>query len=58
MSLKNKIIELLSENEPMKSGEIAEALGLDKKDIDKEIKTLKTNGEIVSPKRCFYSVEK
>ena len=23
-----------------------------------EIKTLKTNGEIVSPKRCFYSVEK
>ena len=42
----------------MKSGEIAEALGVDKKDIDKEIKTLKTNGEIVSPKRCFYSVEK
>lgn len=58
MELKDKILKLLLENEPMKAGEIAEKLGADKKDIDKEIKTLKASGEIISPKRCFYSVEK
>lgn len=58
MALAEKIVTLLRENEPMKSGEIAENLGVDKKEIDKEIKKLKETGEIISPKRCFYSVEK
>ncbi len=58
MVLGKKIVELLSKGEPMKAGEIAETLGVDKKEVDKELKSLKGNGEIVSPKRCFYSVEK
>lgn len=58
MELKEQVVELLSKSEPMKTGEIAEALGVDKKDLDKVIKELKSNEEIISPKRCYYSVEK
>lgn len=58
MELKEQVLELLSKSEPMKTGEIAEALRVDKKDLDKVIKELKSNEEIISPKRCYYSVEK
>ena len=58
MELKNKVLELLQKSEPMKAGEIAEALGEDKKAIDKALKDLKKEEAIISPKRCYYSVEK
>lgn len=38
----------------MKAGEIAEASGLDKKEVDKAMKTLKTEGKITSPKNCYW----
>ncbi len=40
---------------PVKGGEIAEATGIDKKEIDKAIKKLVTEGKINSPQRCFYA---
>lgn len=40
--------------EPLKAGQIAELSGLDKKDVDKAMKVLKTEERIVSPKRCFW----
>lgn len=40
--------------EPMRPGEIAEAAKMDRKDVDKIIKTLKADEKIVSPKRCFW----
>lgn len=57
MELKDKVLELLQKSEPMKTGEIAEALGEDKKLIDKAIKELKAEESIISPKRCFYSAK-
>ena len=56
MELSEKIIELLKKSEPMKSGEIADSLGVDKKEVDKVLKKLKSEEKITSPKRCFYSV--
>ncbi len=44
-----------SSSEPMKAGEIAEASGLDKKEVDKAMKVLKKEGKIVSPKFCFWT---
>jgi hypothetical protein len=41
-------------NKPLKSGEVAEITKLDKKEVDKAIKKLKTDGKIESPKVCFY----
>ncbi|MDS0525397.1 helix-turn-helix domain-containing protein [Clostridium sp. SHJSY1] len=58
MDLQEQILDLLAKEDAMKAGEIAEALGVDKKEVDKAIKKLKDEEKIISPKRCFYSVEK
>lgn len=42
----------------MKSGEIAEASGVDKKEVDKVIKKLVAEGKLHSPQRCFYDIKK
>lgn len=50
-----KIIETMkSAGKPLKAGEIADLAGIDKKEVDKAIKKLKTDDLIHSPKRCFY----
>jgi len=58
MELNERVLELLAKSEPMRPGEIADALGVDKKDLEKVIKQLKNDSKIISPKRCFYSIEK
>ncbi len=50
-----KVLEALNAaSKPLKAGEIAEASGLDKKEVDKAMKVLKAEEKIVSPKRCFW----
>ena len=50
-----KVLETLKvAGKPLKAGEIAEASGLDKKEVDKAMKVLKSEEKIVSPKRCFW----
>ncbi len=46
---------LKEQKEAMKSGQLAELLKIDKKDLDKAIKVLVKEEKIYSPKRCFYS---
>ncbi|BAF70952.1 HTH domain-containing protein [Nitratiruptor sp. SB155-2] len=56
--MEEKVLEFLKNaDRPMKSGEIAEALGVDKKEVDKVIKRLKNEGKIDSPKRCYYAIK-
>lgn len=56
MSVEEKVLEALEKaDKPLKSGEIAEITGLDKKEVDKAIKKLKKEGKIQSPKRCYYA---
>lgn len=43
---------------PLKSDDIADKSGIDKKEVDKLLKKLITEGVIVSPKRCFYELKK
>ena len=53
-----KIIKALKDSEtPLKSGEIAELIKIDKKEVDKGIKILKDEDKIFSPKRCFYTAK-
>ncbi|HOO83518.1 MAG TPA: hypothetical protein PLS94_03060 [Prolixibacteraceae bacterium] len=53
---KEKVMEALQKaGKPLKAGEIAEASGLDKKEVDKAMKELKTDGAIVSPVRCYWA---
>jgi len=50
-----KVLETLNKiGKPMKAGEIAEASGLDKKEVDKAMKVLKKEERIVSPKFCYW----
>lgn len=59
METQEKIIKTLENvGKPMRPGEIADAAGLDKKEVEKEIKKLKTSGKIYSPKMCFYDIQK
>ena len=54
MSTEKVLAAMLVAGKPMKAGEIAEAAGLDKKEVDKAMKELKAEEKIVSPKRCFW----
>lgn len=58
MDLVEKVWTYLNnEADPKKAGEVAEALGLDKKEVDKAIKLLKKEERIESPKRCYYQAK-
>ncbi|MFI3281332.1 MAG: HTH domain-containing protein [Rikenellaceae bacterium] len=56
---KDKVLETMkSAGEPLNAGKIAELSGLDRKIVDKAMKDLKTEGAIVSPKRCYWEPAK
>jgi len=40
---------------PVRPGDIAKALNVDSKEVSKAIKTLKSDGKIISFKRCYYA---
>ncbi len=43
-------------DKPVRPGDIATALNVDTKEISKAIKSLKKQGKVISPKRCYYSL--
>ncbi|WP_278244289.1 MarR family transcriptional regulator [Caldisalinibacter kiritimatiensis] len=52
-----KVLDVLkTSEEALKSKEISEIAGIDKKEIDKAIKKLKKEDKVYSPKRCYYSI--
>jgi biotin operon repressor len=56
METKDIVFQVLEKaDKPLKGGEIADATGIDKKEVDKAIKKLVTEGKINSPIRCFYA---
>ena len=56
MSVEEKVLEVMKKaGKPLKTGEIVELTGLDKKEVEKVIKKLKKEGKIESPKRCYYA---
>lgn len=42
---------------PVRPGEIAEATGIEKKEVSKIIKKLVEEDKVHSPKRCFYEMK-
>ena len=45
---------MIKAGNPLNAGKIAELTGLDRKEVDKAMKQLKTEGAIVSPKVCYW----
>nr|WP_321450480.1 hypothetical protein [uncultured Carboxylicivirga sp.] len=55
METTDKVLNAMKEAaKPLRAGEIAELSGLDKKEVEKAMKTLKAEEKIISPKRCFW----
>ncbi len=58
MENKEKVLQILKDSkEALKTGEIVDKSGLDKKEVDRWIKLLKDEDLIDSPKRCFYQAK-
>jgi predicted transcriptional regulator len=58
MDNNTKVFETLQlQGKPMRAGEIAEMTGIDKKDVEKVIKSLVKEEKIHSPIRCFYGIK-
>lgn len=53
--MENTVLKTMKEaGKPVRPGDVAKALGVDSKDVSKAIKTLKADGKVISPKRCYY----
>jgi len=55
MSTEKVLATLMNAGKPLKSGEIAEVSGLDKKEVEKAMKQLQKEDKIQSPQRCFWA---
>ena len=54
-----KVINAMKElKKPVRPGDIAEATGISKEEVSKIIDSLKKEGKVVSPKRCFWELSK
>jgi energy-converting hydrogenase A subunit M len=55
METKDLVLEAIKKAEaPINAKKIVELTGLDRKEVDKAMKTLKSDGSIESPKACFW----
>ena len=55
MDISKKVLSAMKKaGKPVRNSDIAKITGLDSKEITKAIKTLKAEGKIISPKRCYY----
>ncbi|WP_406661817.1 transcriptional regulator [Methanolobus sp. ZRKC3] len=51
-----KVLDALKDaGKPLRPGEIAEATGIESKEVSKILKKLKNSDAVCSPKRCFYA---
>ncbi len=58
MEIKEKVLETLKKADTaLRSGDIAKLAGLDRKDVDKAMNTLKSEDKIFSPMRCFWQAK-
>ena len=55
MDAADKVLETMQKaGEPLNTGKIVELSGMDRKEVEKAMKTLKKEERIVSPKRCYW----
>ena len=58
MATKDKVINVFkSTDKPLRPGEIADQIGIESKVVSKNIKELREEGKVFSPKRCYYALK-
>ena len=59
MDTTKKVLDAIKKlGKPVGAGEIVEATGLERKEVDKSMAALKKTGKIVSPVRCKWEASK
>jgi len=59
MDTTEQVLETIKKaGKPVSAGQIVEMSGLDRKEVDKAMKKLKTAGTISSPKNCYWEPAK
>jgi uncharacterized membrane protein len=54
-----KVLEAMEKaGKPIRPGDVVKISGLPKDEVSKIIRDLKKQGEVISPKRCFYAPAK
>lgn len=54
-----KVLDFFAKaDKPLRTGDIVEGTGLDKKEVEKAMNKLKKEEKIVSPKRCYWEINK
>ena len=54
--MKEQVLQVMRDaGKPMSAGDVAKALGADRKDVDKAFAELKKEGAIISPVRCKWA---
>jgi Mn-dependent DtxR family transcriptional regulator len=53
---KEVLIAMKKAGKPVRPGDIAKILGVESKEVSKVINSLKKKGEVISPKKCYYSL--
>ncbi len=55
--MEKKVLNAMKKaGKPVRPGDIAKMIGEESKDVSKVISSLKKNGKVISPKRCYYSL--
>ena len=55
MEVADKVIEVFRKSTvALSAGQVAEASGVDRKEVDKVMKKLKAEGKLESPKNCYW----
>ncbi len=55
--MEENVLKAMKEaDKPVRPGDIAKALNVESKAVSKAIKSLKGQGKVISPKRCYYSL--
>ena len=55
MEVTEQVIDAMKKaGEPLNAGKVVELTGLERKEVDKAMTKLKKEGQIVSPKRCYW----
>ena len=58
MDSKESVYDIMKKTgKELRTGEIADLSGIDKKEVEKIIKLLDKEGKIFSPKRCFWKAK-